>query len=177
MWASLENGIDRPLSNRAAQGTYPPGSVFKIFTSIAALEEGVSTVNETIKCGGYLKFGGRRFHCHKRQGHGKVNLYSALVQSCDVYFYTIASRLGVDRIHRYASLFGFGNKTDFDLSNESPGLIPSHCLEKACLFKKRGSKVVSWRDSFSWNRPRCGKYYPTSSSDGSFCCGKWWVHL
>ncbi len=124
-WQDLIAGRGRKLNNRAAQGAYPPGSVFKLLMGAAGLSEGVITPQTTVHCPGYLSFAGRRYHCHKRSGHGSVNLYSAIVQSCDVYFYVLGQRLGVDRIHDYASRFGLGAPTGIELVQENPGLIPS----------------------------------------------------
>lgn len=125
-WAALtEKGVDK-LSNRALQGTYPPGSVFKIFVAIAALAEGVVSPHERMTCTGAHQLGGRLFRCHKHSGHGSVDLFEALVQSCDVYFYTVGQRLSVDRIFYYAhDLFAFGQPTQIELGDESSGLIPS----------------------------------------------------
>ena len=126
VWTDLIEGKDHKLTNRVTQGAYPPGSVFKIFVAAAALAEGVVTPQEKFRCPGYMKMGGRRFHCHKHSGHGSVNLFEAIVQSCDVYFYTVGQRLGVDRIFRYAhDIFDFGEPTGLDVGDESSGLIPS----------------------------------------------------
>jgi penicillin-binding protein 2 len=116
---------DHRLTNRAIQGAYPPGSVFKPFMEVAALQEAVTNPKERVQCNGGIWFKGREYKCHKKGGHGAVDLYSALVQSCDVYFYTMGQRLGVDRIHHYASLFGLGEKTGIDVADEASGLIPS----------------------------------------------------
>lgn len=124
-WRVLNSGKEKRLNNRAVQGTYPPGSVFKIFMSVAALAEGVVTKNERVFCPGFLRFGNRSYRCHKHSGHGWVDLRDSLVQSCDVYFYTVGQRLGVDRIHEYATKFGFGVPTKLELAEEAKGLIPS----------------------------------------------------
>ena len=139
-WVDLIEGKDHKLTNRVTQGVYPPGSVFKIFVAAAALAEGVTTPNEKVRCPGYLKFGSRRFHCHKHSGHGPVNMFEAIVQSCDVYFYTIGQRLGVDRIHKYAhDFFEFGEPTGVDIGDESAGLIPSTAW-KAKYFRNPADK-------------------------------------
>ena len=124
-WADLVTGREKKMSNRAAQGGYPPGSVFKIFMAVAALAEGVVTPQYQVFCPGYFTFGSRTFRCHKKSGHGWVNLHSALVQSCDVYFYTVGNLLGIDRIHDYATRFGLGKATGLELVQEHPGVIPS----------------------------------------------------
>ena len=124
-WQDLVAGPRKRLANRVLQGSYAPGSTFKIFMAAAALAEKVTTEHERIYCPGYLSFGGRRFRCHKPSGHGLVNLHEAMVQSCDVFFYTVGQRLTIDRIHHYANLFGFGRVTGFDLGHENRGLVPS----------------------------------------------------
>jgi penicillin-binding protein 2 len=126
VWADLTDPKSTKLSNRALQGAFPPGSVFKMFVAAAALSEGVTDNNERTFCPGFLRFGKRAFRCHKHSGHGHTALYDALVQSCDVYFYTIGQRLGVDRIHEYAhNLFGFGEPINVEGFDESSGLVPS----------------------------------------------------
>ncbi len=124
-WRALTGGHEKRMNNRAVQGVYPPGSVFKVFMAAAALAEGVVSKDERINCPGYLQFGSRNYHCHKKSGHGAVDLHSALVQSCDVYFYTVGQRLGIDRIHEYAAKFGLGMSTKLELADEARGLIPS----------------------------------------------------
>jgi penicillin-binding protein 2 len=126
VWSDLTDARTSKLTNRALQGAFPPGSVFKIFVAAAALAEGVTDPEEKTFCRGSLQFGKRAFRCHKHSGHGSTNLYEAMVQSCDVYFYTIGQRLGVDRIHHYAhDLFGFGEPIELEGLEESSGLIPS----------------------------------------------------
>lgn len=126
VWADLTDPKSTKLSNRALQGAFPPGSVFKMFVAAAALSEGVTDNAESTFCPGFLRFGKRAFRCHKHSGHGRTALYDALVQSCDVYFYTIGQRLGVDRIHEYAhDLFGFGELINLEGFDESSGLVPS----------------------------------------------------
>ena len=116
---------DKKEVNRAVQGTYPPGSVFKIFMALGGLSEGVITPKDHINCSGSYRFAGRDYRCWLKTGHGTVELLSALTQSCDVYFYTVGQRLGIDGIKEYASLFGLGEKTGIELSDESSGLVPS----------------------------------------------------
>ncbi|RMD86941.1 MAG: penicillin-binding protein 2 [Candidatus Dadabacteria bacterium] len=124
-WKKLTDKSQLRLTNRAIQGAYPPGSVFKLVMAAAALMEGVVKPNEKIHCGGYISFADRRYHCHKRSGHGDIDLYSAIVQSCDVYFYNLGQRLGIDRINQYARDFGLGSLTGIDLAGEVRGLVPS----------------------------------------------------
>lgn len=124
-WHELNAGRDRPLNNRAVQGLYPPGSIFKVIMAVAGLAEGVISPKDTVFCPGYYTFGGRRYACHKQGGHGRVNLESALVASCDVYFYELGRQLGVDRIHEYSARFGLGSQTGVNLVYEPEGLVPS----------------------------------------------------
>ncbi len=140
MWSVLKSR--ESLSNRTMQGGYPPGSVFKIFMAAAALNEGVTDTHEGVNCPGFLPFGGRRFGCHKRTGHGGVALREALVMSCDVYFYTIGQRLGIDTIHDYSTRFGLGLKTGVGLGpgKESAGIVPSTAWKKKYFRKVEDQK-------------------------------------
>ncbi len=123
-WNNLLQDRARPLHNKAIQGIYPPGSIFKIVLAIAALEEGVVTARTTHFCPGFLTVGKRVFRDWKAGGHGVVNLHKALVESCDVYFYQLGQQLGIDRIARYARKLGLGKKTGIALDGEKSGLIP-----------------------------------------------------
>ena len=124
-WASLLNDPDHPLQNRAIQNTYSPGSVFKIFLAYGALARGWVDPEARVFCPGHATFYGRTFRCHRKGGHGWVNLRDAIKVSCDVYFYNLGRRLGVDRIAEIARAFGFGKPTGLDLAHEKPGLVPS----------------------------------------------------
>ncbi|MGV7221818.1 MAG: penicillin-binding protein 2 [Nitrospinales bacterium] len=124
-WRDLVSGSEHPLQNKLIDGQYPPGSTYKIVTALAALEEKVVTHDEKIFCPGDFKLGKRRYRCWKKRGHGAVNMYDALVQSCDVYFYTVGHKLGIDRIAKYANLLGLGNATGVNLIGEKSGLIPT----------------------------------------------------
>lgn len=124
-WKELVNNPLHPLENRAVSGQYPPGSVFKIVAAVAALEEGIVTPDTKIFCSGGFPFGNRVFHCWKKTGHGPVDLHRALVESCDVYFYEVGRRLGVNRLADYSMAFGLGMKTGVGLANEKPGLVPT----------------------------------------------------
>ena len=124
-WASLNNDPLKPLMNRALQGRFSPGSTFKMAVGLAGLEEGLITPDFRVNCGGGQTFYGRYFRCHKKEGHGSMNLAHAIEQSCDVYFYTVGNMLGVDRINKWATLFGLGVKSGIDLPNELQGLVPS----------------------------------------------------
>ena len=124
-WNALINDPLKPFQNRALQGQYPPGSTYKIVTALAALEERVITPTTSFYCNGALPFGNRVFHCWRKGGHGQVALHKAIVQSCDVYFYQVGQRVGVDRLAHYARLFGLGELTGISLPHEKKGLIPS----------------------------------------------------
>ncbi len=124
-WLRLNTDDLRPLQNRAIQGRYSPGSTFKMAVGLAALEEGVITPDFKVHCTGGANFYGRYFKCWKKGGHGTVDLRHAIEQSCDVYFYTVGNMLGVDRIHKWATLLGLGALSGIDLPNEVAGLVPS----------------------------------------------------
>ncbi len=124
-WAELNTDELHPLQNRALQGRYSPGSTFKMAVGLAGLEEGVITPDFKVFCAGGATFYGRRFACHKKEGHGYVDLRHAIEQSCDVYFYTVGNMLGVDRINKWATLLGLGVKSGIELPNELTGLVPS----------------------------------------------------
>ena len=124
-WRTLVSDEWHPLQNRSIHGQYPPGSTYKMVTALAGLEEGVIKPDTTIYCPGHFKLGRGRYRCWKKSGHGSMNLHDALVQSCDVYFYTIGHRLGIDTIAKYAQRFGLGSSTRLGLSREKRGLIPT----------------------------------------------------
>jgi penicillin-binding protein 2 len=124
-WLNLLQVPFHPLQNKAIQGQYAPGSVFKIITAIAALEEGVITPEEKLNCPGFYRLGRRPYRCWKTWGHGTVDLRKALVESCDVYFYQVALRLGIDTMARYARSFGFGEVSGLHLIDEKSGLMPT----------------------------------------------------
>lgn len=118
----LNNNIRRPMYNKAAQGTYPPGSTFKMVTALAALEAGTISPSERVHCAGKIR-NGRDFHCWKRGGHGGVDLKYSLKQSCDIYYYTIAERTGINRIAETAHKLGLGEI--YDIPHANMGLIPT----------------------------------------------------
>lgn len=128
----------RPLANKTVQGTYPPGSTFKMVTALAALEEGVIGPDETVYCPGFVEKGGRRFHCWRRGGHGNVDLVKSLEQSCDVYYYEIAERVGIDKIAAMARRLGLGERHDVPLPAVASGLAP----DKAWKRETRGADWV-----------------------------------
>lgn len=124
-WDELVKDPMKPLINRATSGLYPPGSVFKIVTVLAALEKGIVSPKDTVNCTGGVVVDGHTFHCWKRSGHGKMNAYDALRVSCDCYIFEVARKLGINTIVEYAKKLGFGSKTGIEIPNESPGLLPS----------------------------------------------------
>ncbi|PYR05840.1 MAG: penicillin-binding protein 2 [Acidobacteria bacterium] len=124
-WASLNIDEDRPLNDRAIQGRYSPGSTFKMAVALAGLEEGIITPDFHAHCAGAATFYGRPFKCWKKGGHGSIDLRHAIEQSCDVYFYTVANMVGVDKINKWATALGLGVKSGIDLPNENQGLVPS----------------------------------------------------
>ncbi len=132
-WQELISSPRSPLSNKAIAGQYSPGSTFKMVVALAALEAGVIKPDQTVFCPGHMTLGGHRFHCWKRGGHGSVNLVNALAQSCDVYFYEVARRCGIDRVAEMARRFGVGEVLDIGLPGERPGLMPSKAWKTATL--------------------------------------------
>ena len=129
-WKGMLENPHHPLVNKLVQGQYPPGSTFKAVTAVAGLAEGVITPESVIYCPGHYRFGNRTYRCWKRGGHGAVNLKRALSESCDVYFYQVGQRLGVDRLAKYAKLFGFGSKTGIEMEHEKPGIVPTTSWKK-----------------------------------------------
>lgn len=124
-WGEIIGNPLKPLQNRAIQNVYSPGSVFKLFLAEAGLAGGYITKDTRVFCPGSAVFYGRSFRCHKPEGHGWVNLHDALRGSCDVYFYTLGKRMGIERIAEAARAFGFGEPTGLDLPGEKAGLVPS----------------------------------------------------
>jgi penicillin-binding protein 2 len=124
-WRALNADKLKPLQNRALQGRYSPGSTFKIAVAVAALEERVISPEQQIYCPGGANFYGRFFKCWEANGHGYMNMRHALEKSCNTYFYTVGNMLGVDRIHKWSSLLGLGERSGIDLPNEVKGLVPS----------------------------------------------------
>ena len=120
----LTENDHRPLADKSVQGAYPPGSTFKLVTALAALDAGVISPSETVWCPGYVELGKRRFHCWKRGGHGHVDLTQSLEQSCDVYYYEVAQRTGIDRLSAMARRLGIGVRFELPMSAISEGLAP-----------------------------------------------------
>jgi penicillin-binding protein 2 len=125
IWDKMQKNPFNPLSNKAISGQYPPGSTYKLIVAAAALEEGIITPEKKIFCNGFFELGNRSYRCWKSKGHGYVDFHRAIVESCDVYFYTVGRMLGVDKIAKYARLFGLGEATGIDLHHEKSGLVPT----------------------------------------------------
>ena len=124
-WDALNNSPDKPLNNRALTGLYPPGSTFKPYMALAALELGKRTPSQLIFDPGYFLLGSNRFRDFKASGHGYVDMYKSIVQSCDTYYYLLANDLGIDNIARFIGQFGFGSRTGIDVEGEFVGVLPS----------------------------------------------------
>jgi len=124
-WVEIVQDEGRPLNNRASQGQYPPGSTFKVPMAVAALETKTMAPSSTVSCNGGYQFGNRIYHDWKASGHGAVALHEALVHSCDVYFYTVGQRMGIDVMAEYGKEFGLGQSTGVELPSERTGIMPS----------------------------------------------------
>lgn len=130
-WDELNTSVNKPLLNRPLIGTYPPGSTFKPYMALAALELGKRTPNQAIADPGYYWFGNHRFRDDKVGGHGMVDMYKSIVQSCNTYYYMLSSDLGIEAIHDFMKPFGFGQLTGIDLENERRGVLPSPAWKRA----------------------------------------------
>ena len=141
-YLALQQDPDKPLFNRALHGHYPPGSTIKPILGLAGLEYDAVTSSEEIFCRGFYTLPGRdhRYRDWKREGHGHVNLNEAVAQSCDVYYYELALRLGIDRMHEFMASFGFGTPTGIDIPGEKPGLMPSRDWKRRA-FSRREDQV------------------------------------
>jgi penicillin-binding protein 2 len=124
-WIELRDDPRNPLSNKAVSGAYAPGSTFKPMVALAALEASAIAPDTTVVCPGYFDLGNTKFHCWKKGGHGSMDLHNGIKHSCDVYFFELAKRLGIDRIAAMAKRFGLGATLGIDIPGEKPGLIPT----------------------------------------------------
>ncbi len=129
-WDLLNTSPDRPMVNRALNGAYPPGSTFKPFMALAALELGKRTPQQAISDPGFFNFGGHTFRDDKKGGHGLVDMYKSIVQSCDTYYYMLANDMGIDNISRFMGSIGLGKRTGVDIEGESEGVLPSQEWKK-----------------------------------------------
>jgi len=139
-WRALNDSPDKPLLNRALRGTYPPGSTYKPFMALAALTLGKRTPQQTIFDPGFFNFGNHRFRDDKEGGHGSVDMYKSIVQSCDTYYYMLANDLGVDAMHDFMAPLGFGRQTGIDLQGELKGTLPSTEWKRNAYRKKEAQK-------------------------------------
>jgi len=129
-WKFLNNSPSKPMINRAIEGLYPPGSVFKLLMATAAIEEGKVEKDDTFRCDGIFRYGSYEYSCWKSYGHGDVDLKRSIVESCDIYYYNVGLKLGIDLINEYAKNFYLGRKTGIDLPNEKQGLFPDRNWKK-----------------------------------------------
>ena len=130
-WRRLVDNPRAPLTNKAVSGQYPPGSVFKLAVALAALEAGAVDPGDRVFCSGRIVLGDRAFHCWKRGGHGWMDMRDGIAQSCDVYFYDIALKAGIERIAAMAARLGFGERLGVELPNEARGLVPTPGWKRA----------------------------------------------
>jgi penicillin-binding protein 2 len=132
-WRALADNERAPLRNKAIAGEYAPGSTFKMIVALAALEEGVISPNTSFYCPGHLELGDGKFHCWKRHGHGHVDLARSISESCDVYYYEIARKVGIDKISDMAGRFGLGTELGLDVPGERTGLVPTRSWKRAVI--------------------------------------------
>lgn len=144
-WEELLSNPAFPLNNKAISGQYPPGSTFKMITALALLEDGTAKESTAVRCTGRYEFGSDTFRCWKLSGHGNVNVTSALMKSCDTYFYKLSTEVGIDKIARMAEKFGLNQKYNFDIKEERAGLMPDKEWKMARYGKKwqPGETIVS----------------------------------
>jgi penicillin-binding protein 2 len=129
-YSALTEHDHRPLANKTVSGAYPPGSTFKMVTALAALESGAISLGHTVNCPGYLEYGDRRFHCHSRGGHGRVGVTESLEKSCDVFFYDISQKVGIDKMAEMGKLLGLGIRHDLPMSAITEGIMPNHAWKQ-----------------------------------------------
>jgi penicillin-binding protein 2 len=133
-----------PLTNKALAGLYPPGSTFKTITALAALRSGIDP-KETVTCTGAYPFGNHLFHCWKKNGHGAMDMHNGLKHSCDIYFYDVARRVGIDAIAKVATEFGLGQTYDFEVAGEKAGIVPTRAWKRAMMGEgwQQGETLIS----------------------------------
>jgi len=145
LWEELLADPTNPLTNKAVAGQYPPGSTFKMMTALTGLESGAIDANTRVYCPGYYMLGNRAFHCWKHQGHGSIDVVGAIRESCDVFFYEVGHRVGIDAIASMARRMGLGDKLDFDVPGEGAGLIPDTAWKRKRYKQKweQGETIVA----------------------------------
>jgi penicillin-binding protein 2 len=148
-WNELNTSLDRPLMNRPLSGTYPPGSTFKPFMALAALELGKRRPEQGISDAGFFMLGGHRFNDDKPGGHGYIDMYRSIVVSCDTYYYQLGNEMGIDAIHDFMKPFGFGQITGIDLEHEKVGILPSQQWKRERFKKNRAAQKWVGGDTIS----------------------------
>ncbi|MFP5392859.1 MAG: penicillin-binding protein 2, partial [Gammaproteobacteria bacterium] len=148
-WNELNTSLDRPMVNRPLSGTYAPGSTFKPFMALAALELGKRRAEQGISDPGFFMLGGHRFNDDKRGGHGYIDMYKSVVESCDTYYYQLGHEMGVDRISAFMRPFGFGEKTGIDLEHEKTGVLPSQQWKRERFKRNRAAQKWVGGDTIS----------------------------
>jgi penicillin-binding protein 2 len=148
-WNELNTSLDRPLMNRPLSGTYPPGSTFKPFMALAALELGKRRPEQGISDPGFYMLGGHRFNDDKPGGHGYIDMYRSIVMSCDTYYYQLGNDMGIDAISGFMSQFGFGSPTGIDLEHEKGGVLPSQEWKRKRFARNRAAQKWVGGDTIS----------------------------
>jgi penicillin-binding protein 2 len=148
-WTELNTSLDRPLMNRPLSGTYPPGSTFKPFMALAALELGKRRPEQGIGDAGFFMLGGHRFNDDKPGGHGYIDMYRSIVMSCDTYYYQLGNEMGIDAISGFMKQFGFGSPTGIDLEHEKGGVLPSQEWKRERFKKNRAAQKWVGGDTIS----------------------------
>ncbi|WP_322404222.1 penicillin-binding protein 2 [Massilia luteola] len=148
-WNELNTSPDKPLMNRPLSGTYPPGSTFKPYMALAALEYGLRRPEYGISDPGFFMLGGHRFNDDKKGGHGFIDMYRSIAVSCDVYYYQLGNEMGIDRIHDFMQPFGFGEKTGIDLEHEKTGILPSQQWKRERFKRNRAAQKWVGGDTIS----------------------------
>jgi penicillin-binding protein 2 len=148
-WSELNTSIDRPLMNRPLSGTYPPGSTFKPFMALAALELGKRRPEQGINDPGFFMLGGHRFNDDKPGGHGYIDMYRSIVMSCDTYYYQLGNEMGIDAISGFMKQFGFGQATGIDLEHEKTGVLPSQEWKRERFKRNRAAQKWVGGDTVS----------------------------
>jgi len=148
-WTELNTSLDKPLMNRPLSGTYPPGSTFKPYMALAALEYGLRRPEYGISDPGFFMLGGHRFNDDKKGGHGFIDMYRSIAMSCDTYYYQLGNEMGIDRIHDFMQPFGFGEKTGIDLEHEKTGVLPSQQWKRDRFKRNRAAQKWVGGDTIS----------------------------
>lgn len=144
IWRALQTDQLKPLLNKSISGLYSPGSTFKLIVALLVMQDKSFNVNQSFFCNGHVDLAGHKFHCWKRKGHGKMNLSSAIKESCDCYFYNLANSIEIDDLSKISKVFSIGKKTGIDLPNESSGLMPNRNWKKQ-------NKADSWHLGETYN--------------------------